>query len=91
MSALDQISWLLARRPSLPRRSEPNGTTVTLGIRIPLATDSGNQPRIAAASAEFAFPRGEIQRLRLQAGAHDVETTARPISNPSTVAVKSWL
>lgn len=52
------LIWRRERSSSL----EPYASTATLGIRIPLATDSRNEPRIAAANAEYIEARTAILR-----------------------------
>ena len=52
------LIWRRERSSSL----EPYASTATLGIRIPLATDSRNEPRIAAANAEYVEARTAILR-----------------------------
>ena len=52
------LIWRRERSSSL----DPYASTATLGIRIPLATDSRNEPRIAAANAEYIEARTAILR-----------------------------
>ena len=54
------LGWRRERSTSV----DPYAATVTLGIRIPFATDSRNEPRIAAANAEFIEARTAIVRQR---------------------------
>lgn len=54
------LGWRRERSSSV----DPYAATVTLGIRIPLATDSRNEPRIAAANAEYIEARTAILRQR---------------------------
>ena len=54
------LGWRRERSTSV----DPHAATVTLGIRIPLATDSRNESRIAAANAEFIEARTAIVRQK---------------------------
>ena len=54
------LGWRRERSSSF----DPYAATVTLGIRIPLATDSRNEPRIAAANAEYIEARTAIARQK---------------------------
>ena len=56
----------LAYRRERSSNSEAYGGSVTFGIRIPLATDARNAPKIAAANAEFIEARTAHARLRDQ-------------------------
>lgn len=54
------LGWRRERSSSV----DPYAATVTLGIRIPLATDSRNEPRIAAANAEYIEARTAVARQK---------------------------
>lgn len=54
------LGWRRERSSSF----DPYAATVTLGIRIPLATDTRNEPRIAAANAEYVEARTAIARQK---------------------------
>ena len=62
----DNPELTLAYRRERSSNTEAYGGSVTLGIRIPLATDARNEPKIAAANAEFIEARTAHARLRDQ-------------------------
>ncbi len=62
----DNPELTLAYRRERSSNTEPYGGSVTLGIRIPLATDARNEPKIAAANADFIEARTAHVRLRDQ-------------------------
>ena len=62
----DNPELALAYRRERSSNTEPYGGSVTLGIRIPLATDARNEPKIAAANAEYIEARTAYARLKDQ-------------------------
>lgn len=62
----DNPELALAYRSERASSADAYAGTVTLGIRIPLATDARNQPKIAAANAEFIEARTAHARLKDQ-------------------------
>lgn len=62
----DNPELTLAYRRERPSSIDAYGGAVTLGIRIPLATDARNEPKIAAANAEFMEARTAYLRLSEQ-------------------------
>ena len=62
----DNPELTLAYRRERSSNTEAYGGSVTLGIRIPLATDARNEPKIAAANAEFIEARTAHARLKDQ-------------------------
>ena len=62
----DNPELTLAYRRERSSNTEAYGGSVTLGIRIPLSTDARNEPKIAAANAEFIEARTAHARLKDQ-------------------------
>lgn len=62
----DNPELTLAYRRERSSNAEAYGGSVTLGIRIPLATDARNEPKVAAANAEFIEARTAYARLKDQ-------------------------
>ncbi len=62
----DNPELTLAYRRERSSNTDGYGGSVTLGIRIPLATDARNEPKIAAANAEFIEARTAYARLKDQ-------------------------
>ena len=62
----DNPELTLAYRRERSSNTEAYGGSVTLGIRIPLATDARNEPKIAAANAEYIEARTAYARLKDQ-------------------------
>lgn len=62
----DNPELTLAYRRERSSSNEAYGGSVTLGIRIPLATDARNEPKVAAANAEYIEARTAYARLRDQ-------------------------
>ena len=62
----DNPELTLAYRRERSSSIEPYGGSVTLGIRIPLATDARNEPKVAAANAEYIEARTAYARLKDQ-------------------------
>ena len=65
-SRRDNPELTLAYRRERSSSIEPYGRSVTLGIRIPLATDARNEPKVAAANAEYIEARTAYARLKDQ-------------------------
>lgn len=65
-SRRDNPELTLAYRRERSSSIEPYGGSVTLGIRIPLATDARNEPKVAAANAEYIEARTAYARLKDQ-------------------------
>lgn len=65
----DSPELTLAYRHERSARADAYGGSVSVGIRIPLATDARNQPRVAAANAEFIEARTAHARLAHQLAA----------------------
>ena len=65
----DNPELTLAVRRERSSNTEAYGGSVTLGIRIPLSTDARNEPKIAAANAEFIEARTAYARLQDQLAA----------------------
>ena len=65
----DNPELTLAYRRERSSNTEAYGGSVTLGIRIPLATDARNEPKIAAANADFIEARTAYARLNDQLAA----------------------
>lgn len=58
---------LFARlRSGVPSRSEPSQNSVTLGLRVPLATEDRNAPLLAAATADLNIALATERRLQRQ-------------------------
>lgn len=62
----DNPELTLAYRRERSSSAEAYGGSVTLGIRIPLATDARNEPKVAAANAEYIEARTAHARLKDQ-------------------------
>ena len=62
----DNPELTLAYRRERSSSAEAYGGSVTLGIRIPLATDARNEPKVAAANAEYIEARTAYARLKDQ-------------------------
>ncbi len=62
----DNSELTLAYRRERSSNTDPYGGSVTLGIRIPLSTDARNEPKMAAANAEFIEARTGYARLKDQ-------------------------
>lgn len=62
----DNPELTLAYRRERSSNAEAYGGSVTLGIRIPLATDARNEPKVAAANAEYIEARTAYARLKDQ-------------------------
>lgn len=62
----DNPELTLAYRRERSSSTEAYGGSVTLGIRIPLATDARNEPKVAAANAEHIEARTAYARLKDQ-------------------------
>lgn len=62
----DNPELTLAYRRERSSNIESYGGSVTLGIRIPLATDARNEPKVAAANAEYIEARTAYARLKDQ-------------------------
>lgn len=62
----DNPELTLGYRRERSSRTEAYGGSVTLGIRIPLGTDARNEPKVAAANAEYIEARIAYTRLKDQ-------------------------
>lgn len=62
----DNPELTLAYRRERSSNAEAYGGSVTLGIRIPLATEARNEPKVAAANAEYIEARTAHARLKDQ-------------------------
>ena len=62
----DNPEFTFAYRRERSSNTEAYGGSVSFGVRIPLATDARNEPRIAAANAEFIEARTAHARLKDQ-------------------------
>lgn len=68
------LGWRRERATTL----DPYAATVTLGLRIPFATDGRNEPRIAAANAEYIEASTAVARQREQVDA-EIQAAAREL------------
>lgn len=62
----DNPELTLAYRRERSSSTEAYGSSLTLGVRIPLASDARNEPKIAAANAELIEARTASARLKDQ-------------------------
>ena len=72
----DNPELTLAYRQERASSAEPYAGSITLAIRIPLASAGRNQPRIAAANAELIEARTAHERLRGQLQAERLASLA---------------